>query len=255
MLLKEAEAERKDFNLRRQAEKEELEAEEDKKRKRISQRVTAIRQSTVLPPLPGGALKKSLPPAPGGAQHSPPNSDSRKIPPPATPPKLLRGSAELLSPHKRLPPVPGGGGSDQNPTSPPSIVVPPRPLSLAGKKLPTPGGSPYGSSENLLASVGGPAGIRRSGEIKPAAAVIEPTVAVPTPPPAGTILKEGWLMKKGGNRRNWQTRWFVLKSPELSYYKNKKVRLSIPPPQKKTTKLILHRMLSQRMLYCWVARR
>ena len=254
MLLKEAEAERKDFNLRRQAEKEELEAEEDKKRKRISQRVTAIRQSTVLPPLPGGGLKKSLPPAPGGAQHSPPNSDSRKIPPPATPPKLLRGSAELPSPQKKLPPVPGGG-SDQNPTSPPSIVVPPRPLSLAGKKLPTPGGSPYGSSENLLASVGGPAGIRRSGEIKPAAAVIEPTVAVPTPPPAGTILKEGWLMKKGGNRRNWQTRWFVLKSPELSYYKNKKVRLSIPPPQKKTTKLILHRMLSQRVLYCWVARR
>jgi len=35
-------------------------------------------------------------------------------------------------------------------------------------------------------------------------------------------MKEGWLTKKGGNRRNWQTRWFVLKSPELSYYKNKK---------------------------------
>jgi hypothetical protein len=38
-------------------------------------------------------------------------------------------------------------------------------------------------------------------------------------------VKQGWLTKKGGQRRNWKTRWCVLKTNEFSYYTNKKVRL------------------------------
>jgi hypothetical protein len=39
----------------------------------------------------------------------------------------------------------------------------------------------------------------------------------------GGILKEGWLTKKGAKRRNWQTRWFILRASDLSYYKRKGV--------------------------------
>eukprot|EP01090_Pellita_catalonica_P009999 TRINITY_DN2124_c0_g1_i2.p1 TRINITY_DN2124_c0_g1~~TRINITY_DN2124_c0_g1_i2.p1 ORF type:complete len:828 (+),score=103.40 TRINITY_DN2124_c0_g1_i2:32-2515(+) len=36
------------------------------------------------------------------------------------------------------------------------------------------------------------------------------------------VLKQGELLKLGGSNKNkWQTRWFVLRNDELSYYKNK----------------------------------
>ena len=35
----------------------------------------------------------------------------------------------------------------------------------------------------------------------------------------GTIVKEGWLSKKGDVRRNWTRRWFVLKYGSLAYFK------------------------------------
>ncbi|KAL6071261.1 Rho GTPase activating protein [Balamuthia mandrillaris] len=35
------------------------------------------------------------------------------------------------------------------------------------------------------------------------------------------IVKEGWLAKKGGKRRNWNTRWCVLRPKYLSYFKDK----------------------------------
>lgn len=34
------------------------------------------------------------------------------------------------------------------------------------------------------------------------------------------FLKEGYLNKEGGSRKNWRTRWFVLTSLELSYFKS-----------------------------------
>ena len=34
------------------------------------------------------------------------------------------------------------------------------------------------------------------------------------------VLKRGYLVKKGGKRKNWKRRWFVLKSKEMSYYES-----------------------------------
>ena len=34
------------------------------------------------------------------------------------------------------------------------------------------------------------------------------------------VLKRGYLVKKGGKRRNWKRRWFVLKNDEMSYYES-----------------------------------
>lgn len=34
----------------------------------------------------------------------------------------------------------------------------------------------------------------------------------------GDIVKEGWLEKKGKNRRNWKTRFFKLRYKFLNYY-------------------------------------
>eukprot|EP00026_Physarum_polycephalum_P001139 Phypoly_transcript_01140.p1 GENE.Phypoly_transcript_01140~~Phypoly_transcript_01140.p1 ORF type:complete len:1157 (+),score=266.27 Phypoly_transcript_01140:117-3587(+) len=36
------------------------------------------------------------------------------------------------------------------------------------------------------------------------------------------IVKQGFLQKKGANRRNWTSRWFVLKNKYLFYFKNQK---------------------------------
>lgn len=36
------------------------------------------------------------------------------------------------------------------------------------------------------------------------------------------IVKQGFLQKKGANRRNWTSRWFVLKHKYLFYFKNQK---------------------------------
>jgi hypothetical protein len=33
------------------------------------------------------------------------------------------------------------------------------------------------------------------------------------------VIREGWLEKKGQNRRNWNKRWFILRKGLLSYYK------------------------------------
>ena len=35
------------------------------------------------------------------------------------------------------------------------------------------------------------------------------------------IFKKGTLVKKGGRRKNWKKRWFVLKSGALIYYESK----------------------------------
>jgi len=34
------------------------------------------------------------------------------------------------------------------------------------------------------------------------------------------LVKQGYLTKKGAKRRNWNTRWFILKHNHLAYYKN-----------------------------------
>lgn len=34
------------------------------------------------------------------------------------------------------------------------------------------------------------------------------------------IVKQGYLAKKGAKRRNWKTRWFILKKDELVYFKD-----------------------------------
>ena len=43
-----------------------------------------------------------------------------------------------------------------------------------------------------------------------------------TPPQKGlnVLVKQGYLTKKGAKRRNWNTRWFILKHNYLAYYKN-----------------------------------
>ena len=38
-----------------------------------------------------------------------------------------------------------------------------------------------------------------------------------------TALKEGYLLKRGHNVKNWKDRWFILTPTTLSYYKNPKV--------------------------------
>ena len=43
-------------------------------------------------------------------------------------------------------------------------------------------------------------------------------------PRRDVIVKEGWLSKKGGQRRNWNTRWCVLRPTEFAYYKSQKVK-------------------------------
>eukprot|EP01090_Pellita_catalonica_P021470 TRINITY_DN8047_c0_g1_i2.p1 TRINITY_DN8047_c0_g1~~TRINITY_DN8047_c0_g1_i2.p1 ORF type:complete len:406 (-),score=59.27 TRINITY_DN8047_c0_g1_i2:8-1195(-) len=42
------------------------------------------------------------------------------------------------------------------------------------------------------------------------------------PLPDGDVVMEGFLDKKGANRRNWKTRWFVLHYKSLAYLKNSK---------------------------------
>ena len=46
------------------------------------------------------------------------------------------------------------------------------------------------------------------------------------------ILKQGWLNKRGGRRKNWKKRWFVLtdKTLTLFYYDNEKVLSLLPTP-------------------------
>ena len=36
--------------------------------------------------------------------------------------------------------------------------------------------------------------------------------------PSDPITKQGWMQKKGGHRRNWNKRWFVMKGAFLYYY-------------------------------------
>lgn len=37
------------------------------------------------------------------------------------------------------------------------------------------------------------------------------------------ILAQGWLVKKGGNVRNWKRRWFILTEWRLYYYEDAKI--------------------------------
>ncbi|KDO26171.1 hypothetical protein SPRG_08532 [Saprolegnia parasitica CBS 223.65] len=44
-------------------------------------------------------------------------------------------------------------------------------------------------------------------------------------PSASTVLKEGWLVKRGHNWHTWKTRWFVLyRDARLVYYRNPKLK-------------------------------
>eukprot|EP01088_Endostelium_zonatum_P018583 TRINITY_DN6016_c0_g1_i1.p1 TRINITY_DN6016_c0_g1~~TRINITY_DN6016_c0_g1_i1.p1 ORF type:complete len:526 (-),score=140.56 TRINITY_DN6016_c0_g1_i1:84-1661(-) len=44
------------------------------------------------------------------------------------------------------------------------------------------------------------------------------------PLPAGDVIKDGMILKKGLNRKNWKNRWFVLKYKSLSYFRSSKDR-------------------------------
>ena len=35
------------------------------------------------------------------------------------------------------------------------------------------------------------------------------------------VLKKGYLTKRGGNRKNWKKRWFILKEDSLFYYESR----------------------------------
>ena len=35
------------------------------------------------------------------------------------------------------------------------------------------------------------------------------------------VLKKGYLTKRGGNRKNWKKRWFILKENTLFYYESR----------------------------------
>ena len=35
------------------------------------------------------------------------------------------------------------------------------------------------------------------------------------------VLKKGYLIKRGGNRKNWKKRWFILKENTLFYYESR----------------------------------
>ena len=37
---------------------------------------------------------------------------------------------------------------------------------------------------------------------------------------SSTIVKQGYLTKKGAKRKNWTKRWFILKKDKLEYFKN-----------------------------------
>ncbi|KAJ3408298.1 hypothetical protein HDU80_006159 [Chytriomyces hyalinus] len=54
---------------------------------------------------------------------------------------------------------------------------------------------------------------------------------------AEKVLKSGYLKKKGEKRKTWKTRWFVLRTTKLAYYKNEKEYelLNIIPLQNITT--------------------
>lgn len=41
------------------------------------------------------------------------------------------------------------------------------------------------------------------------------------------VIKSGFLLKKGGKRRNWKRRWFVLQADILAYYSNPKVIVNL----------------------------
>jgi hypothetical protein len=131
-----------------------------------------------------------------------------------------------------LPPPPGGALPPQ--------PLPPSPTSAAAEP-PRPNSAGFGLS--VGAGVGG-----GDADIEPLVANIRsltPGTITPHPAPSGvtpnyrelcsltcvvrvvcvgSLVKQGWLTKKGGQRRNWKTRWCVLKTNEFSYYTNKKVR-------------------------------
>lgn len=66
-----------------------------------------------------------------------------------------------------------------------------------------------------------------------------------------TLFKQGYLMKKGAKRRNWTTRWFILRFNHLAYYKNPGVCLFINlfKFEKRLTILFnFHRIVNQKVL-------
>jgi hypothetical protein len=40
-------------------------------------------------------------------------------------------------------------------------------------------------------------------------------------------VKEGWLTKQGGERKNWKKRWFLLQDNILYYFADQKVRIGL----------------------------
>src|SRR3990167_2754552 len=48
----------------------------------------------------------------------------------------------------------------------------------------------------------------------------QPRQSAPPSKGLNVLVKQGYLTKKGAKRRNWNTRWFILKHNHLAYYKN-----------------------------------
>ncbi|ELR12396.1 PH domain containing protein [Acanthamoeba castellanii str. Neff] len=168
-----------------------------------------------LPPVP--TVRKQLPRPPGSPADAPSQASSS---PAATPGSPMPGASERAT--FSVPPRPvmrvGTTGSMRRPGGtplppPPGGAPPQQPLPLsptsAAAVPPRPNSGGFGLS--VSAGVGGGSD-----------ADLEPLVSNIRSLTPGSLVKQGWLTKKGGQRRNWKTRWCVLKTNEFSYYTNKK---------------------------------
>jgi len=129
------------------------------------------------------------------------------------------------SSRKPLPPPPTSGGtpssaSDSGHLSPSASPVLPRPGSGKMRALPVP--STIGLSAGSRSSLDGSGGSLVSATSGAVECDLQQLISNIRSLPSGSVVKQGWLTKKGGQRRNWKTRWFVLRPNEFSYYNNKK---------------------------------
>jgi len=205
------EEERKQEKIITIKEQEAEEKKQEMRRKRITERLDAFARNNNNNTTAPHSIRKSFfdRPPPGGTTETTggrsPATASEPGQPPRTPPPTHLG-------RKPLPRLPGSAGPE---TLPESVVG-------------TAGSSPTISHHGLRTSSKAPPLPPTPVTTHPGTTSADPVLSsnslvsnIRSLPP-GSVVKQGWLTKKGGQRRNWKTRWFVLKTNELSYYNNKK---------------------------------